>query len=394
MPSKQKYRGRYFALGLATGLLVVNFWAWSLLSPIATVYVRELSLSPLMISVLLASTVIIGALGRVPLGLLSDRFGGKRMFVTVCFAACLPVIGLALAQNYNQLLLSAVCLGVAGASFAVGIPFVNAWFPANQRGLALGIYGMGNVGSAISGALTPTLVGQFGKTAGFILVASILVLSAFVMLLLGRESPAWRPNRTPALARLSAAIRWKPTWNLALLYAITFGAFVSFGMYLPIILTVVYGLDVGDAAARAAGFILLATVARPVGGWLSDRIGGRNVLRGVFAVVAVLVIIISFNPTLNTYGAAAYLGLAVMLGLGNGAVFAILGHWCDPKLVGSVTGIVGAVGGLGGLFPPLILGLSYQIFHSYSIPLLLLSAVCALVLLGSRALFTAPPLPK
>ncbi len=372
--------GRYLALAAVTGLLLLNFWAWSLLSPLAPTYASELRLSPFAISALLATPVIVGSLGRLPLGALTDKYGGRRIFAVICFLASLPTAYLAFAGSYAELAVAAFFIGIAGASFAVGVPFVNAWFPREKRGFALGLFAMGNAGTAISGLLTPRLSEQFSRPSTFLLVAASLVIAGGLMMLKGRDAPSWKPSRAPMRASLIQAAAWPQARKLAIIYAVTFGAFVAFGLYLPILLRVVYHLEITDAGAKAAGFVVLATLARPVGGWLSDKLGGAAILRAVLLTAAGLAAIAALNPSLMPFGTIVYLSLAIVLGLGNGAVFAVIGHLCDPKRVGSVTGIVGAAGGLGGFFPPLLMGASYQLFHSYSLALLLFTATCLILL--------------
>jgi NNP family nitrate/nitrite transporter-like MFS transporter len=375
------------ALLAATGLLLINFWAWSLISPLATAYRHELSVSPFMLSVLVAAPVLVGSLGRIPLGLLTDRFGGKRMFVAVSWLSAAAVASLQAADSTNSLLMAALALGIAGASFAVGVPFVNAWFPKRQRGLALGVYALGNAGTAISGLLTPRLSDSIGRSSTFWLVAGILIAAGAAMYVYGQDSPSWHPAKGGAWGRFAAALKWDLTWKLSLLYGLTFGAFVAFGLYLPVLLNQSYGLAPADAAARAAGFVLLATFVRPVGGWLSDRLSGLVILRLVFTVLCVLATFSALKPALAPLGTIAYLGMAAALGIGNGAIFAVVGHRCEERLSGTVTGIVGAAGGIGGYFPPLIMGISYQLFHSYSAALAALAIASLVIALSLRRLF-------
>ncbi len=383
------HKNKYIALAVATSLLTVNFWAWSLLSPLATSYAKQFALSPVSVSILIAAPVLVGSLARIPFGLLADRYGGRRVFSLICILSSGSVTFLALADSFNTLLIAAFMLGIAGASFAVGVPFVNAWFPKRERGLALGVYAIGNAGTAASGLLTSRLVAAISRDGAFMCFAAILLILGLAMAWQGRDAPNWRPAKGSALGRMKQALAWRLTTRLAMLYAITFGAFVAFGLYLPVLLNQSYGLTTTDAASRAAGFVLLATLVRPVGGWLSDRLNGIIVLRFVFLVILLLAGLAATKPPLMPLGTIIYLGLATILGIGNGAIFAIIGHRCEAKLVGAVTGIVGAAGGVGGFFPPLIMGFSYQTFHSYTAALLLLAAVALCIFLFSKRLLGA-----
>lgn len=362
------------ALGLASVAFAVNFWAWSLISPLAPRYAELLGLSPLAVSVLVAVPVIVGSLGRIPMGALTDRLGGRRVFSVLCFATVLPVVFLAFASSYPALLAGGLVLGLGGASFAVGVPFVNAWFPPERRGLALGLYGMGNAGTAVANFVAPALWDAGGQTAPYLVVAVALVVVGVLFWLLGRDAPGQHAVTEPLAARLRAALRLPVTVHLAALYAITFGGLVAFGVYLPSYLRTAYGMETSDAALRAAVFVLLATLTRPVGGTLADRVDPVRVIARSLAVVGVCAVVVAFTPALPLL-TAAMLVMAGALGIGNGAIFALLGHRVPADHVGTVTGVVGAAGGLGGFLPPIVMGLIYQLTGSYSIGLMLLSDV-------------------
>ncbi len=362
------------ALVLATLALAVNFWAWNLLGPLAPTYRELLSLTPLQVSLLVAVPALIGSLARIPIGALTDRYGGRVMFTAVTALTILPVLFLSAATSYPSLLVGGLLLGLGGASFAVGIPFVNAWTPPERRGLALGIYGAGNGGTAVSGFLSPSIAESLGRPAAFLIVAAALAAMAVVFYLFGRDAPGRTPSTGSMTARFLDAVRLPIARDLALIYAVTFGGFVAFGAYLPTFLTEAYGLALPDAAARAAGFIVLATLARPAGGALADRLGGVPVVLVSLVAIGVGAIVTAFEPEIVT-ATVGFLTIAAALGVGNGAVFALVGRRSPAGQVGSVTGLVGAAGGLGGFLPPLIMGLVVQATGSYAIGLMLLSDV-------------------
>jgi NNP family nitrate/nitrite transporter-like MFS transporter len=281
-----------------------------------------------------------------------------------------------LASSYGALLAVSLFLGLAGASFAVGVPFVAGWFPPERQGVALGVYGMGNIGTAIASALAPRL----GWPAAFWALLPLLLVMAALYWLLGRNAPAFTPRRD-SLAQRFAIFRERPlTWVLALFYFVTFGGFVAIGLYLPTLLVSEYGLTPADAGGRAAGFVVLATLARPLGGYLADRWGGAPVLNLVFLVVTALAVVLAFGPGM-TLITVAFLGIAFVLGLGNGAVFKLVAERF-PGHTGTVTGLVGAAGGLGGFFPPLLMGFVRDVTGTYAIGFMLLSEfalVCFIV---------------
>ncbi|PZG16978.1 MFS transporter, partial [Nonomuraea aridisoli] len=170
-------------LALATAAFAVTFWAWNLIGPLSGDYSRPLGLSPTQTSLLVAIPVLVGSLGRIPVGVLTDRFGGRRMFAAICFVSIVPVLFVGLSDSYGWLLFWGFVLGVAGTSFAVGIPFVNAWHEPARRGYATGVFGAGMGGTALSAFFTPRLVEAFGRPFAHVLMAVVLALMGVIMLL-------------------------------------------------------------------------------------------------------------------------------------------------------------------------------------------------------------------
>lgn len=366
--------GETRALVLATLALAVNFWAWNLLAPLAPTYRELLALSPFQVSLLVSVPALIGACARIPIGALTDRYGGRLMFTVVSALTIVPVLLLSVAQSYPALLIGGLLVGLGGASFAVGIPFLSGWVRPERRGLVLGIYGAGNGGTALSGFLSPSIAEKLGLPWVYLLVAIGLAAVAAIFALFARDAPGRTVSTESMTQRFLGAVRLPIARDLALVYAVTFGGFVAFGAYLPTFLTIAYDRTVPDAAARAAGFIVLATLARPVGGALSDRLGGARVLLFSLIAIGVGAIITALEPRFMT-ATFGFLLLAASLGVGNGAVFALVGQRSPPSQVGSVTGLVGAAGGLGGFMPPIVMGLVHQGTSSYAVGLMLLSNV-------------------
>src|SRR5215813_10418905 len=275
-------------LGLATVGFAVNFWAWALLSPLGPKFKDVLHLTPIQQALVVAVPVVVGSLGRIPVGGLTDRYGGRVMFPLVSLATIVPVLYLGLSGHSSLagLLVGGFFLGIGGTAFAVGVPFVSAWFPPQRRGLAIGIFGMGMGGTAISALTTVKLVTAHGIATPFVITAIVLAVYAAVAALVLRDAPGRVVPDEPLGRRLAGTVQLSVTWQASALYAVAFGGFVAFSVYLPTYLKTGYGLTQADAANRMAGFVLLAVLMRPVGGWLSDRYTPTNVLVVTLGIVA------------------------------------------------------------------------------------------------------------
>ena len=383
---RRAVRSAGLMLALATIGFAVNFWAWALLSPLGPLFRENGTLGTLSesdVALLVAVPVIVGSLGRIVVGALADRYGGRIMFPLVSAVTIVPILFIAFVgqTSYAALLVGGFFLGIAGTAFAVGVPFVNAWFPPERRGLAVGVFGAGMGGTAISALTTVKLYTNVGDKAPFLITAAILAVYAVVAWLLLQDAPGRSVPTTSLAARISANLRLPITWQACVLYAVAFGGYVAFSVYLPSYLKVAYGLTPADAANRMAGFVVVAVLMRPVGGWLSDRFGAVAVLAVGYGVVVVGAAVASTTPLLEHVGTVAFLAMAAALGSGSGATFALIARVTEPARVGGVTGLVGAAGGLGGFVPPLVMGYIYGRTDSYAIGLVLLSVTAALTLL-------------
>lgn len=279
--TSQSVPGRaWLMLALATLGFALNFWAWALLSPLGPRFKDSLDLSSFQQSLLVAVPVVVGSLGRIPVGALTDRFGGRVMFPLVSAATIVPVLYLGLAghSSLTALLVGGFLLGIGGTAFAVGVPFTSAWFPPERRGLAIGIFGAGMGGTAISALTTVKLVDAYGMANPFLVTAAVLAVYAVVAALLLRDAPGRTVPAESLGHRMAATCKLGITWQASALYAVAFGGYVAFSVYLPTYLKTGYGLTQADAANRMAGFVLLAVAMRPMGGWLSDRLGPVKVL--------------------------------------------------------------------------------------------------------------------
>jgi len=354
--------GAACALFLSTSAFAVSFAVWGLMGALGPTFAETYGLSAKAKSLLIAIPVLLGALGRIPAGMLADRFGGRRVFALLLLLAAIPAALIGVSNSYAQLIGFGLFLGIAGSTFPVGVGFTSKWFTPDQQGTALGVYGMGNIGQSIAVFGAPVLAIALGSWRPvFFLFAAISTAWAVVFYLFARDVGSDTAPKT--ISENFAVLRQPLAWVLSLFYFLTFGGFVAFSIYLPTLLKDNFKLSAADAGARTAGFVLLATLMRPLGGRLADRRGGAQVLIPVFVSVALFGALMGC-PWMPTFTVGA-LGAAAALGLGNGAVFKLVPQYF-PKETATVTGLVGAFGGLGGFFPPLVLGVLRDATGAYT----------------------------
>ena len=375
--SEQGVSGNTMQLALATGAFAICFAVFGSVSAMMPIIRKSLGLTPMQVSIAIAIPVLLGSLGRIPLGILTDRYGGRLVFSIVMAFSIPPAFLMGWVASYWQLVLCGFFIGIALASFSVGVAFVSGWYPPDRQGMALGVYGAGNIGQSLAAFGSPLIAGALGFRWGFWIFGILLVVWLTVFQSKALNAPGRNPRRS--LADMVQPLRQSMSWVLSLYYFLTFGGFVAMAIYLPIFLTEMFGLTPQDAGFRTAGFVVLATAMRPVGGRLADRVGGRTILLWVFPVTAAMAIFMAC-PMMSTFTFGA-LGMAIAIGLGNGAVFKLVPEHF-PQTVGSVTGLVGAAGGLGGFFPPLLVGGLRQLTATFTWGFVLLSVfslICLMV---------------
>jgi len=340
---------------LGTGAFALCFAVFGSVSAMMPVLKKQFHLAPVQASIAMAIPVLLGSLGRIPLGLLTDRLGGRKVFTWTMIFSVAAALLMGKVETYPQLLLFGFFTGMALASFSVGVAFVSGWYSAEKQGFALGVYGAGNVGQSLAAFGAPFLFIHVGLRNTFWSFAGLLALWTIVFFCFAKDAPRTAPPKS--FAQMIRPLSDKMSWVLSFFYFLTFGGFVAMSIYLPMFLTELFKLTPQDAGMRTAGFVLLATIMRPIGGWLSDKVGGVTILFWIFPCVTAMALLLSFQTMVPfTIGA---LGMAAAIGLGNGAVFKLVPQYF-PQSVGAVTGLVGAMGGLGGFFPPLALGIIRQ----------------------------------
>jgi NNP family nitrate/nitrite transporter-like MFS transporter len=370
-------------LTLGTGAFALCFAVFGTMSAMMPILSKQMHLTPLQKSIAVAVPVLLGSLGRIPLGMLTDRFGGRWVFSAVMVLSIIPAFLMGTVRDYPHLIAYGLLIGIALASFSVGVGFVSGWYSAEKQGFALGVYGAGNIGQSLAAFGSPFIAAAAGVRWGFWTFGILLSIWLIIFVLFARNAP--RRAAAKSFAEIIRPLNDNRSWELSLYYFLTFGGFVAMAIYLPIFLTEMFRLTPQDAGMRTAGFVVLATLMRPVGGTLADKIGGRTILKWVFPVVAVMAAFLAC-PLMSTFTIGA-LGMAAAIGLGNGAVFKLLPEYF-PTSVGSVTGLVGAAGGLGGFFPPLVLGFIKEETGGFMWGFVLLglfALVSLAVILGRRA---------
>ena len=363
-------------LALGTGAFALCFAVFGSLSAMMPILSKQMHLTPVQKSIAVAIPVLLGSIGRIPLGMLTDRLGGRSVFTAVMLLSIIPAFLMGGVHDYAHLLAYGFLIGIGLASFSVGVGFVSGWYPAGKQGFALGSYGAGNIGQSLAAFGAPAIAAAIGFRWGFWTFGILLAVWLLIFAVAGRNAP--RRGAAKKFAEMFRPLEDRRSWILSLYYFLTFGGFVAMAIYLPIFLTEMFHLTPQDAGLMTAGFVVLATAMRPVGGILADKVGGASILKWVFPFTALMAIFMAC-PMMITFTIGA-LGVAAAIGLGNGAVFKMVPEYF-PQSVGSVTGLVGAAGGLGGFFPPLVLGFVKQQTGSFLAGFIMLSVFCLMCLM-------------
>lgn len=365
------------ALWMSTLAFTVCFAVWTIFSIIGVKIKQELGLSETEFGLLIGTPILTGSLSRIFLGIWTDRFGGRLVFTLMMLATSVATVLLAFAHTYPQILAAALGVGLAGGSFAVGVAYVSRFFPQKRQGTALGIFGVGNVGAAVTKFAAPFVLLAWGWQAVALVWAAVLFIMAIVFYFTTIDDPVLVERRKtgaeakPFMLELSA-LRDVRVWRFAFYYFFVFGAFVALALWLPRYLIGVYSFDIATAGMIGALYSIPASIFRAYGGVLSDRIGARTVMYWSLAVSAMATLVLSLPPTsyvmrgikgdISSHfeiGVGAFIAAAFVLGffmsLGKAAVFKHIASYY-PNSVGAVGGLVGMIGGLGGFVLPIAFG--------------------------------------
>ena len=364
-------------LGMSTVAFTACFAVWTIFSIIGVQIQKDLGLTDTQFGILVGTPILTGSLSRLILGIWADQYGGRIVNFILMIAAAAATFMLSYAETYTEFLVAALGVGLAGGSFAVGIAYVSRWYPKERQGTALGIFGMGNVGSAVTKFIAPFVMVAFGWTMVAQAWAVALVVMAVIFYVTTKDDPVLVEQRKTGVKPQSAAMQMTPlaklqVWRFALYYFFVFGAFVALALWLPRYYVGAYGLDIKTAGFLAAMYSLPASVFRAVGGWLSDKIGARRVMYWTFGVSMVATFLLSYPTTKYVVqgikgpieftlamGFLPFTILTFVLGffmsLGKAAVYKHIPVYY-PENVGSVGGMVGMIGGLGGFILPIMFG--------------------------------------
>ena len=342
----------------------LSFMVWVLLGPLGVAIAKDFHLDPAQKGLMVAVPVLAGALLRLVAGVLVDHIGPKK---TGVLAQLVVLAGLASAwligiDNYHQVLALGIVLGVAGASFAIALPLASRWYPPEHQGLALGIAGAGNSGTALAALFAPGLAQAYGWSNVIGLACLPLAFAFVVFVFFAKDAPSRPPPK--ALTEYLDVLKTPDAWWLMLLYGVTFGGFVGLSSSLTIYFNAEYGLSPVVAGFFTAACVFAGSFVRPVGGAIADRIGGVRTLSVVYVLAGLGLALASFHASSVWMAFGVLLFSMMALGAGNGAVFQLAPQRFG-KEIGVVTGLIGMTGGIGGFYLAASLGWAKQATGSY-----------------------------
>ncbi|MGM1021462.1 MAG: nitrate/nitrite transporter [Bacillota bacterium] len=362
---------RKMQLPLQTLNLILGFMVWVIISSLMPFITEDIAIPPGKLAMVTAIPVVLGSILRIPLGYYANILGARIVFLVSFILLLFPVYYISEASTMMDLIIGGLFLGIGGAVFSVGVTSLPKYYPKEKHGFVNGMYGIGNLGTAVTTFSAPIVATQIGWVPTVKLYLILLLVFIVLNFFLGDRHEA--KVKTPIMEQIKGVYKNEKLWFFSLFYFITFGSFVAFTVYLPNFLVSNFELTKVDAGMRTAGFIAIATFFRPIGGWLADRFQPLFLLLGTFTVYTVAAILLAFSPGITLY-AVGCLAIAVCAGVGNGVIFKLVPFYFN-KQAGIVNGIVSMMGGLGGFFPPILLSTIHAVTGQYSIGFMLLSQV-------------------
>ncbi|MBW7850211.1 MAG: NarK/NasA family nitrate transporter [Rhodospirillales bacterium] len=386
------------ALWMSTLAFTVCFAVWTIFAIIGVQIKKDLGLNDTQFGLLVGTPILTGSLSRLLLGVWTDQYGGRLVWTILMLAAAVATWLLTSVSTYEMFLVAALGVGLAGGSFAVGIAYTSKWFPTQKQGTALGIFGMGNVGAAVTKFAAPFVMVAYGWHAVAQVWAIGLMVMAALFWFLTEDDPALKNRKASGAKPESLFDQLRPlkqirVWRFSLYYFFVFGAFVALALWLPRYYVGAYGLDIKTAGMLGAAYSIPASIFRAVGGWMSDKWGARKVMYWTFGVSVLCTFLLSYPSTSYVVrgisgpieftlamGLVPFTIIAFVLGffmsLGKAAVYKHIPVYY-PKHVGSVGGVVGLIGGLGGFILPIAFGALLDLTQVWTSSFMLLFVVVA-----------------
>lgn len=359
-------------LTMSTLAFTTCFAVWVMFSIIGIPIKANLGLNETQFGLLAATPILTGSLIRLPLGMLTDKYGGRIVFFVLMLCVIAPIYLISMATQYWHFLLLGLFVGAAGGGFSVGIAYVARWFPPRRQGLAMGIFGAGNAGAAVTKFLAPSLVIAYGwQSVPQVYAVGMLVMAVLFWIFTYTDTSHHVPSHVTLKQQL-AALKDPNVWKLCQYYSIVFGGYVALSLWMTKYYITEYGFGMQTAALLAAIFVLPSGVIRAMGGWLSDRFGAHKITWWVMWISWICLFLLSYPQTemviQTTKGTMSlHLGLNVWIftallfvlgiawGFGKASVFKYISDQY-PTNIGVISGIVGLIGGLGGFILPILFG--------------------------------------
>ena len=387
------------ALLMATLAFAANFSVWTLYAVMGITLRVQLELNGTEFGVLLAAPMLTGALLRFPVGLLCERYSCRTLYIIQMLCIVPPIFALRWVETYAGYLITGLLIGISGVSFTIGISYVSTWFDRKQQGYAMGVFGAGNAGAAISLALTPLIIRFLGWDAiGPFYAMGMLLMTGLFALLAPRETQYLLTHRDTTIRSHLKPLKQMKVWRFGLYYYFVFGSFLALLLWLPQYYMRAYGLNLEMAMTLTLLFVTTSSVVRALGGWFSDRYGARTVNWGVFWVCLVCLFFLSYPPTKMTiYGVEKSVDLNIEInvwvftlliniigiaqGFGRASVYKII-HDNYPDHMGSVGGTVATLGAVGGFTLPVLFGLAVDLIGIHTACFMLLYGILAVCMLA------------